>query len=162
MAKQESRASMQKLLREAWTVAPEGRLSAWEQAKAWALRQVWRAEKASEWGMVNYIASQLQKAGPHGGQPSHGAMTEFFAKLDADPEWFPGKSRQEQFGPKPVMTAQKKQSVARSAMALKRKGIEPTYKRIIAFCPQGDAEPCNEPARGQEARIRHIPRGLLR
>ena len=68
-------------------------------------------------------------------------MTEFFAKLDADPEWFPGKSRQEQFGPKPVMTAQKKQSVARSAMALKRKGIEPTYKRIIALCPKAALNP---------------------
>ena len=62
MSNQQARSSLQSLLQEALAAAPEGRLPAWEQAKAWALREVWRSEKTSEWGMVNYIASKLQRA----------------------------------------------------------------------------------------------------
>ena len=141
MSTKEARQKQQSLLQEAWTAAPEGRLPAWEQAKAWALREVWRSEKPSEWGMLNYIASKVVKAGEHGGNPSHGALSEFFSKLDADPEWYPGKSTQERFGPPPVMSAQKKQAVARCAMALKRKGVEPTYARVVALCPKATLNP---------------------
>ena len=141
MCTKEARQKQQSLLQEAWTAAPDGRLPAWEQAKAWALREVWRSEKPSEWGMLNYIASKVVKAGEHGGNPSHGALSEFFSKLDADPEWYPGKSTQERFGPPPVMSAQKKQAVARCAMALKRKGVEPTYSRVVALCPKATLNP---------------------
>ena len=77
MSTKEARQKQQSLLQVAWTAAPDGRLPAWEQAKAWALREIWRSEKPSEWGMLNYIASKVVKAGARGGNPSHGALSEF-------------------------------------------------------------------------------------
>ena len=62
MSKQESRDTLQSLLQQAWAEAPEGRLPAWEQAKAWALREMWRKEQESEWGMLSYICSKVKKA----------------------------------------------------------------------------------------------------
>ena len=135
---------MQSLLEKAWTEAPEGRLPAWEQAKAWALREVWRQEKESEYGMLPYICSKVKKSVTDGAslaQPSPGSMCEFFTKVDADPDWFPGKTTQQKFGPNPVMSAQSKQAVARCAMALKRRGVEPTYTRVVALCPKATLNP---------------------
>ena len=44
-----------------WLNAPEDRLCGREQAKAWALREVWRADGKGKHGMLTFIASKLQK-----------------------------------------------------------------------------------------------------
>ena len=82
-------------MRALWLQAPEGKLCGREQAKAWALREVWRADRRSDYGMHLFVASKVQKmkkGKPNGGPPNRASISEFFAKIDNDPEWFPGKA----------------------------------------------------------------------
>ena len=109
------------------------------QAKAWALREVWNDQEESSYGMLEYIAGKLVKVGPEGGRPEHPtkqAMEQFFQKVDADPDWYPGKSTQEKHGPSPVVNATNQAIVARSAMAMKTRGEEPTYSQLVAANPK--------------------------
>ena len=59
--------SHQELLRKAWTEGRTGTLSALSEAKAWALREVWRSEGNSDWGLMNFVAERVEKIG--GGAP---------------------------------------------------------------------------------------------
>ena len=43
-------------MRALWLEAPEGKLCGREQAKAWALREVWRADGRSDYGMHLFVA----------------------------------------------------------------------------------------------------------
>ena len=61
--------------------------------------------------------------------------------MDADPEWFPGKSDQSTYGRSKVMSAGNANVVAQSAMNMKRKGAEPTYGRVVAGCPTATHNP---------------------
>ena len=81
--------SLQDLLKKAWHGGRQGYLSPLSEARAWALREIWREEGKPEYGMLTYIAGKITKNG--GGNPGQPAMSKFFAKVDADPEWFPGK-----------------------------------------------------------------------
>ena len=93
-------------LRALWLQAPEGKLCGREQAKAWALREVWLADGRREYGMLPFIASKLRtmkKGKLNGVSPSRAALWEFFDKIDNDPEWFPGKASATQRGPKRVL-----------------------------------------------------------
>ena len=79
--------SQQQLLREAWLEGKEGGLSAREQAKAWALREVWRHEGKPEHGMKAFIAGKLKKFSvKKEGRvaPTASSICKFFAKVDAD------------------------------------------------------------------------------
>jgi len=44
-----------------WLQAPEGKLCGREQAKAWALREVWRAEGKGDYGMYLFIVGKVKK-----------------------------------------------------------------------------------------------------
>ena len=129
----------QELLRAAWLGGRTGYLSAQSEARAWALREVWRASHESEHGMLTFIAQRVQKIGPqgrnNGGCPSHSAIFQLFEKIDADRDWFPGKSKQEQHGPASVITPTNQAIVARSAMARKERGEEVTYESTVAANP---------------------------
>ena len=105
--------SLQELLKKAWLGGRNGNLSPLSEARAWALREIWRESGKPEYGMLTFIAGKVKKNG--GGNPTQPALSQFFAKLDADPEWFPGKSLQEQFGPSSVITPRNQVIVARSA-----------------------------------------------
>ena len=94
--------SQQALLRSAWLDATDGSFSGREQAKAWAMREIWKGDGKPEHGMQTYIAGKLKKKG--GGSPSCSAVHHLFAKLDADDDWFPGKANYDAVGPLPVMT----------------------------------------------------------
>ena len=83
--------SQQALLRSAWLDAKDGSLSGREQAKAWAMREIWKGDGKPEHGMQTYIAEKLKKKG--GGSPSCSAVHHCFAKVDADDDWFPMLSR---------------------------------------------------------------------
>ena len=70
-------------LRALWLSAPEGKLCGREQAKAWALREVWRADGKSDYGMLPFIASKvkkMKKGKPNGLSPGVPAVCEFFSK----------------------------------------------------------------------------------
>ena len=104
--------SQQEVLRSAWLVGKTGCLPGREQAKAWALREVWRDDGKAEYGMNKYIADKLTKQG--GGSPERGAVRKFFEKIDDDADWFPGKGNYENMGRPTVMTGQQRAAIARA------------------------------------------------
>ena len=96
----------QEELRNAWLGGRDGRLCGREQAKAWALREAWQLQKDSSYGMVQFVCERVRanKNGkPNGDHPKHGSMVEFFSKVDADPDWFPGKTSGAKRGPERVL-----------------------------------------------------------
>ena len=139
--------STQADLRDLWLQAPEGKLCAREQAKAWALREVWRAEGKGTYVMYPFIAGKVSKMSggqPSGGPPGASALQEFFDKVDKDPEWFPGKTTGTRRGPKRVLRGVKVTAIASAAKRLKAEGEEPTYSAVIAACPQASLNPCTK------------------
>ena len=131
--------SQQALLRSAWLDAKDGPLSGREQAKAWAMREIWKGDGKPKHGMLMYIAAKLKKKG--GGSPSCPALHQLFAKVDADDDWFPGKANYDDVGRLPVMTRQQRAALASCAMAMKKNGIEPTYGKVVAACPKAALNP---------------------
>ena len=72
---------MSSALRDAWLAGPEGRLCGREQAKAWALREIWRADGKSAYGMLAFVAARVRKTAhgkPGREAPTAEAMKEFF------------------------------------------------------------------------------------
>ena len=129
----------QETLRRAWLDAPANRLCAWEVAKALGLRE---ASKDIHNGNVNlpWIAVRVTKV--HGGNPSPAALHQLFGKIDADPEWFPGKHTGTKRGPKPLLTKAKRRCIADSAMAMKAiDGDEPVVDAVILDCPDATMNP---------------------
>ena len=121
-----------------WLHAQDGRLCAWEQAKALALREVSRELHGRT--QLEWIAARVEKAG--GGHPSHAALHKFFKVVDADDEWFPGKQRGARRGAKPLMTPAKRRCIAQSAMAAKKsRGDEPCITAVVQACPQATMNP---------------------
>ena len=129
----------QELSRKAWTEGRAGTVSALSEAKAWALREVWRSEGNCDWGLVKFAAERVTKVG--GGNPHPPALSKFFAKVDKDPDWFPCNSAQEQCGPAPALSGQAKTAIAQAAMAMKKRKVEPTFPRIVAACPTAIINP---------------------
>ena len=73
--------SGEELLKEAWLGGSEGHLSAMMQARAWALREIWKDDKNTQYGMLTYIAGKLRKVGKSGkpgGRPTPQALGQFF------------------------------------------------------------------------------------
>ncbi len=79
-------ASRQDLLRQAWLEGREGNLTALSEARAWALREVWREDDKPDYGMLTTIAKKVTKVG--GGHPSHTAISKLFDRIDDDQTGF--------------------------------------------------------------------------
>ena len=77
--------SKQDLLRSAWLDAKAGALSGREQAKAWALREIWKDDGKADFGMQTYIAGKLKKK--DGRAPTSAAVRQLLIKMDADDDW---------------------------------------------------------------------------
>ena len=123
----------QEQLRDVWLQAQLGRLCAWEQAKALALREASRELHGRT--QLEWIAARVEKTG--GGHPNAGALHKFFKMVDADKEWFPGKQKGARRGAKPLMTRAKRRCIARSAMAAKKsRGDEPCVAAVVHACPR--------------------------
>ena len=137
--------SDQDQLRDLWLSAPEGRLCAREQAKAWALRETWHDKNESTYGLYAFVASKVCKN--MNGKPSPkehptgDSMREFFAKVDDDDEWFPGKHSDAPRGPKRILCGAKVTAIVSAAKRLKAAGEEPTYSAVVAACPQATLNP---------------------
>ena len=80
------------------------------------------------------MAKKVRKVG--GGHPTAQAIGQFYVKLDGDPDWFPGKRCGSMGGRPKALSAAQRGSIARSAMALKARGQEPTAASVIAQCPR--------------------------
>jgi len=87
-----------------------------------------------------WIAERVTKIG--GGHPQKGSLSEFFTKVDADPDWFPGKHNGKKRGPKPVLTKAKRRCIAASAMSAKHtRGQEPCVAAVVEACPAASLNP---------------------
>ena len=124
-------------------------MSPLETLKAWALRQMYLEEGYPEKGMYVKIAAKVQKVG--GGTPGPDAVRKLVQKIEADPDWYPGKQLGERRGRKRALTPQARAAVKRSAEAMKAQGLEPTYPLIVARCP--GAEPADRTGSGQEGGV---------
>ena len=132
-------------LRDAWLHAPDGRLCAREQAKAWALREIWNEEGKSSYGLLPWVAQRLKTnvgGSPTGDPPSPPAIAQFFSKLDDDPDWYPGKRCGEKPGPKRVLRGSKKTAIVAADRSL----------RILKICRWGWR--CHEPLEAPGAAAR--------
>ena len=103
-------------LSEAWLTAKDGYMPPVEQAKLWALRHVLRKMGQDE-KQYTWMSQQVSLKG--GGNPGRDAVRLFFERVDADPEWFPGKKSNVGGRPR-EMTEHKEGVLAKSAMALKK------------------------------------------
>lgn len=128
----------------AWLQGPEGKLCGREQAKAWALREVWKEEGKSSYGMLQFVAKRVRKTKngkPNGPPPTVQSLSEFFDKVDNDKEWFPGKHSDTHRGPKRVLEGGKKTGVIQAAKKLFREGKEVTYSAMVSACPKALINP---------------------
>ena len=82
--------SRQQELKELWLAGPQAQLCALEEAKAWALREVWQADCRGAYGMHAFIAGKVRKG--DGTHPSREAVRRLFQKMDDDEGWFPWKA----------------------------------------------------------------------
>ena len=138
---------MSAAVRDAWLAGPEGRLCGREQAKAWALREVWRAEGKPAHGMLPFVSARVKKTkrGKPGREaPTRPAMQQFFKKVDAGPEWYPGKSSGQKRGCERVLRGAKRTAIVAAAKRLKAEGQEPTYAAIAAACPAATRRPATQ------------------
>ena len=71
----------QELLRDSWLRGQHGRLCAWEQAKALALREASRELHGRT--QLAWIAARVEKVG--GGHPSDGALRKFLQAAATEP-----------------------------------------------------------------------------
>ena len=130
----------QEELKDLWLSAPAGNnLSALEELKAWALREVWEQDGRSLYGMHTFIAGKIRKA--NGERPKRSAVKKLLDKIAADEEWFPGKQYGGQRGRKRVLTGAKAHSLCRSAKAVKRSVGIVTYPLLCASAPKAVANP---------------------
>ena len=80
-------AMTQEQLRDHWFSSKAGCLSPWQQALALGLREA--SKELHEEPNLPWICARLTKTG--GGHPHRVSRWQFFSKVDADEDWFPGK-----------------------------------------------------------------------
>ena len=102
----------------------------------------------AEYGMLTYIAGKLTKT--DGQAPQSEAVKRFFAKVDADDDWFPGKADYEKTGAPAALTGPNRAAIARSAMALKKRGGVTDLREGRSIVPQSSSES------GDEAALRQV------
>ena len=140
----------------------EGYMSGQTQARAWALREVWRDENGEKtYGMLTHIASKLYTITPPRKKkehPSSQALGQLFDKMDNDQEWFPGQSDQGRHGPAPAINGTNQGIIARSAMTMKENGKEVTYPQLVAHNPKACVNPATN--RPQKASLKSAEEAL--
>ena len=100
------------------------------QAKLWGLREGLR-KMGEDTTQYTWMAAQVKVVG--GGHPTKQAVDKFFHRVDQDPGWHPGKRGA--VGRPKELTDKKRATVARTAMRLKARGVEPGYEALLQECP---------------------------
>ena len=112
-------------LEKLWHGGRTGTLAPWSEAKAWALRVVWReTHKGNDHGLNTYVAGKLRKIGGGkgpSGKPSPQAVGQVFEKMDDDRLWYPGKVYGDRSGRPSVLSETNKSVIAHSLMSLSEK-----------------------------------------
>ena len=138
----------QQKLSNLWKTGRVGTLTPWSQCKVWALAKAWKIVKPdtahgrNTWikDLVEVVTEDKRRKQ----HPTEQAIGKLLAKMESDPDWFPGKH----YGSKPGAKAQipniNKAVVARSAMTLKKNGTEPTYSNVLARNPNAARNPVTD------------------
>ena len=138
---------------ELWTVAQLGSMPPLEQMKAFALREVVQSFDVhipnSREGKVPYqwIADRVQVyTGDRTVQrPERDAVRCFFERVDADPNWYPGKTyHTKKRGRKPLLHKGKRRAIASAMMAAKDRGLEPTSTLAMQLAPAACVNPLTD------------------
>ena len=122
-----------------WNGGRKGTLSPWTKAKIFGMHTI---AKQKGWKLGGHdIQKVVTKVG--GGKPTVQAINQLRAIFEEDPDWHPGKCEDSRNkpGPKPKFTEQKKNAVAKAAMAMKQEGWEPTAAGVVARCPKASLNP---------------------
>ena len=131
-----------------WKTGRVGTLTPWSQCKVWALAQAWGIVKPdtvhgrNTWikGLVEVVTEDKRKKK----HPTEQAIGQLLAKVESDPHWFPGKSYGSKAGAKERIPSMNKATIARSAMSLKKSGVEPTYSSVLARNPKAATNPVTD------------------
>ena len=131
-----------------WNTGRVGTLTPWSQCKVWALAEAWKIVKPNTvhgrntWikDLVEVVTEDKRKKT----HPTEQAIGRLLAKMESDPEWFPGKHDGSKLGAKAQIPNSNKAVIARSAMALKKTGMEPTYSNVLARNPNAALNPRTE------------------
>ena len=122
-----------------WLSGRADTLSALAQCQVWSLREAWREFEDSTQGMLQFIATRVCKV--DGSPVSTPAVHQLLHRIDGDKKWFPGKMYRTRSGPEPALNGTCRAAIARSAMCLKERQGEPTYRNTVAFCPAAVQNP---------------------
>ena len=132
-------AMSQASLRDLWRGGQQDRLSPWMQCMALAFREASKELNKSDKPNLAWIAQRVTRV--DGEHPSRPSLHEFFAKVDRDPAWFPGKHCGTKRGPAPQFTPAKRKAVASCAMRIKARGDEPSAEEVVQRCPVSTTNP---------------------
>ena len=117
-------------------------MSPWQQAKVFGLKEAWEEMHGDKtYGKVAWITERVYVQGHPQKHPSDESVRKLLKNMDDDEEWFPGKVYGSLGGRPSQVPETNKIAMARSAMALKSRGVEPTYSLVIAQCPNASINP---------------------
>ena len=88
-----------------WKEGRDGALSPLEQMRALALRKAQRDIGGDKAVNLEKIAERVTKVGE--GHATREAIRRFLDRVDADPEWYPGKNYRKRSGPQAVLQGKK-------------------------------------------------------
>ena len=125
-----------------WLGGRNGTLSPLESLKAYAFFKVYTEQGVPEKKIYSKIAEHVTKIG--GGNPGSDAVRKFLAKVEEDPEWYPGKNYGDSPGRKRVLSPLARSVIKRSAEAYKEGGGEPTADVVCSRCPKATLNPETE------------------
>lgn len=122
-----------------WISGKTGHLAPWAQAVVWAAHRIDTAREL--WLTDDEIASMVTKVG--GGIPNRKAIAKWRHVFAEDPNWYPGKTLEEgqKPGPKRLLTEQMANAIAKSQMARKAAGLEPSVPDARTSCPKATINP---------------------
>ena len=135
--------SEQRELAQLWKKArKDGCMPPWQQAKVFGLKEAWEEMHGDKtYGQLKWIAERVYVQGHPKRHPNHEAVRQLLEKMATDEDWFPGKLYGSLGGRPAEIPETSKAALARSAMALKKRGVEPTYSLVIAQRPTASINP---------------------
>ena len=120
----------------------DGCMIPWQQARAFGLNEAWQEMHGEmQHGKNTWIAERVYVQGPEKKHPSPNAVKQLLQKMAEDDDWLPGKVYGNLGGRPSAISETNKSIIASSAMAMKQRGVEPTYALIIAQCPNASISP---------------------
>ena len=155
----------QRELSQLWKKARKnGCMSPCQQAKGHGLKEAWEELRGDRvYGKTTWIADRVYVRGPGRHRPDASSISKLIGKMDEDEDWFQGKVHGSLGGRPPALSDANKAAIASSAMAMKQRGVEPTYGLIIAQCPNASINPATGGKGSRQAsRVRHHGVSLLR